>query len=293
MAKKRRRKKKKGSAVDGEFFGGEEDRPPAKGMDFIDEHVIRLARSFGLRITRSLFKDAGFRCTTCMWTTSITGTNGRNAMRAHLKKHLNTRRALNRLRPYVYLGLLLVLSSLVLSFRSDLDIGAAWSLVEGVDWAVMAGPSLLAFSIAAVTGLGTFEYLFRKRPTKRWWLGFRVSVVCALAVLASEVVLASGAAQVHVDWPWLLSGLLPTLALLGTLPDFGLTTLRVSRRQLKPRSYIRRFKSITAEGDEQIFDIQNEIKRMISKGEFDVRKLKKWREQALITLGVIKIEERD
>ena len=194
MAKKRRRKKKKRSAVDGEFFGGEEDRPPAKGMDFIDEHVIRLARSFGLRITRSLFKDAGFRCTTCMWTTSKTGTNGRNAMRAHLKKHLNTRRALNRLRPYVYLGLLLVLSALVLSFRSDLDIGAAWSLVEGVDWAVMAGPSLLAFSIAAVAGLGTFEYLFRKRPTKRWWLGFRVSVVCALAVLASEVVLASGAA---------------------------------------------------------------------------------------------------
>ena len=291
MAKKRRRTKKKRSESDEEFFGDEANRPLAKGQDFIDEHVIRIARSLGLRIKGSLFKDAGFRCTTCMWTTSKTGTNGRNAMRAHLKKHLNTRRARNRLKRYVYLGLLLVLSALALSFRSDLDIGVAWSLVEGVDWAVMAGPSLLAFSIAAVAGLGTFEYLFRKRPTKRWWLGFRVSVVCALAVLASEVVLASGAAQVHVDWPWLLSGLLPTLALLGTLPDFGLTALRVSRRQLKPRSYIRRFKSITAVGDEQIYDVQWEISLRISKGEFDVRKLKKWQAQALITLGILKVEE--
>lgn len=112
-------------------------------------------------------------------------------MRAHLKKHLNTKRALNRLKYYVYLGLLLVLTALALSFRSDLDVGAAQSLVDDTDWAVMAGPTLPAFSIAAAIGLIAFEYLFRKRPTKRWWLGFRVSFGLTLAALASEVVLAS------------------------------------------------------------------------------------------------------
>ena len=293
LAKKRRGKKKKRSEVDGEVGDGEANSTLAKGTDFIDEHVIRLARSLGLRITRSLFKDAGFRCITCMWTTAKTGTNGRNAMRAHLKKHLNTKRALNRLKYYVYLGLLLVLTALSLSFRSDLDVGAAQSLVHDTDWAVMAGPTLPAFSIAAATGLIAFEYLFRKRPTKRWWLGFRVSFGLTLAALASEVVLASGAAQVHVDWPWLLSGLLPLYVLAGTLTDFALTTLRVSRRQLKPRSYITRFKSITADGDEQIFDIQYEIRLMIKKGQFDIQKIQRWQKQALIALGIVKIKERD
>ena len=102
-----------------------------------------------------------------------------------------------------------------------------------------------------------------------------------------------GSTQVHVDWPWLLSGLLPLYVLAGTLTDFDLTTLRVSRRQLNPRSYITRFKSITADGDEQIFDIQYEIRLMIKKGQFDIQKIQRWQKQALIALGIVKIKERD
>ena len=44
-------------------------------------------------VDRGLYKSTGGRCRKCGWTTSKKGYNGRQAMRAHLKKHKRERRA--------------------------------------------------------------------------------------------------------------------------------------------------------------------------------------------------------
>ena len=286
MARKRRRSKKNKRPDDGFYLDDEGNEPLPKGEDFIDDNVFRLAKSLGVRVKRALFKDAGFACSKCGWQTTKLGLRGRNAMRAHLKRHVRDRRAKNHLRVYVWAALMLMFTVLVASIGLTLNPELVKTVIDRLDWSAAAGPILFGASLVAAFGLIGFEILYRKDPTKTWRVGYFISLVFTFAELASEAMMAFGVVGTHVAWPWYLSGLLPIIALSATRADFARTTLRHSRRELQPQSYFRRYRSITGEGDSEIMEIQTQIQSWKKEKQININDLKPWQIQALITLKI-------
>ena len=252
MAKKRRRRKKSKKPDDGFYVDGEESPQLAKGEEFLDDNVFRLAKLLGIRVKRALFKDAGYVCNTDQWVTNKVGANGRNAMRAHLKKHVNERRA-----------------------------------EQEFTWSDAAGPILVVASLLAAFGLLRFEILYGKNPTKQKKTGYFISLILASAVITSEVVLVSGLIDINIDWLWYLSGLIPIGALALTRSEFAFTSLHRSRRMIRSQKYVRLFRAITEHGDDEFMKIQDEIRQKIRNNEFSLKNLKPWQTRALNRLRIV------
>lgn len=293
MAKKRRRRKKnRGQHDEGQFFDDEENATPARGQDYICEDGFKFLKLLGIRIRRSLFKPGGFRCTYCGFRTKKLATAGRNAMRAHHKKHLHDARAGRRLRLAVWLGVLLVMGATTYAIDSTFGIVIVESWGNDLSWDEHVGPALAGISIAISAVILAFAFLYTRKRRKRWQIAFNVSFALAFANILAQVAVVVDVVRLEVAWPWYLSGLLPLGALGLTRKKVGLTALNVSRRDVKPRHYIKMFKSITADGDMRIIEIQLEIEQMIREGRLDTSKLPRWQRLALVTLEILKIGER-
>ena len=287
MAKKRRRRKKSKKPDDGFYVDGEESPQLAKGEEFLDDNVFRLAKLLGIRVKRALFKDAGYVCNTDQWVTNKVGANGRNAMRAHLKKHVNERRAENHLRIFFWAGVLLVLCVLILSADSKFDLRLSRFFQQEFTWSDAAGPILVVASLLAAFGLLRFEILYGKNPTKQKKTGYFISLILASAVITSEVVLVSGLIDINIDWLWYLSGLIPIGALALTRSEFAFTSLHRSRRMIRSQKYVRLFRAITEHGDDEFMKIQDEIRQKIRNNEFSLKNLKPWQTRALNRLRIV------
>ena len=288
MAKKRKRRKKNKKTADSSFIDEEENPPLARGEEIIDDDVFRLARSLHIRVNRTQFKEAGYICNTCQWPTKKVGVNGRNAMRAHLKKHVNERRARNHLLIYVWVGVMLVLGVLIFSADSRFDLGLSKILYQDLTWSDAAGPVLAGGSFLVASGFLGFEILYRKSPTKQRKTGYFVSVILTSAVLASEVVLAFDLAGIQINWFWFLSGFMPIASLAATRSEIAFTTLRRSRRQIRPQNYVRRYRAITEIGDDEVIELKHEIQKKFRNKELRLKKLKPWQKRALITLRILR-----
>ena len=279
--------------MDGEYFDEEGNASTTPGRDFIDEDGFRLAKLLGIRIPKSLFKPGGFRCSYCGFRTKKLGSAGRNSLRAHYKKHLNDARAGRHLRSAAWLGVLLMLCAPAFVIYSKFGAGAVEFWVGDLVREESVGPALAGASLASSTAMITSAYLYTRRHRKRWRIVFNTSLIPAFAVLLAQVALVSGVTQLDVAWYWLFSGFLPLFALTVTRKSVGLTALDVSRRDIKPRHYIRVFKAKTADGDSLLDDIYVEIRLMIRKGQINPQNLEWWQQQALVTLGVLKFQDQE
>ena len=291
MAKKRRRKKKN-RQQDGDFYDDAGNAPISKGEDIVDDFVFRLLKWLGIRIQRKLFRECGFECIECGWQTQKVGIRGRNAVRGHLKIHSNDRRAENHLRVYVWGGLLLVLIVAILSVVSELSLDLSRFTSAWFSWSAIAGPALAGTSILAAAGLIAFEQLYVRNTRRRWRIGYFVSLGLGVIVLLGEAVVASGVGRIHVDLPWLFSGLLPICALAVTRADFAVARLRRSRRGFPPKSYFRRYRAITADGDVEFMEVQTQVEEKIREGHFNTNRLEDWQKRALLTLKITKVRRR-
>ena len=291
MAKKRRRKKKN-RQQDGDFYDDAGNAPISKGEDIVDDFVFRLLKWLGIRIQRKLFRECGFECIECGWQTQKVGIRGRNAVRGHLKIHVNDKRAKNHLRVYVWGGLLLVLVVAILSVVSELNLDLSGFPSVGFSLSAVAGPALAGTSILDATGLIAFEQLYVKNTRRRWRIGYFVSLGLGVIVLLAEAVVASGVGRIDVALPWFFSGLLPICALAVTRADFAVARLRQSRRGFPPRSYFGRYRAITADGDVEFMEVQTQVEEKIRKGLFDTNRLEDWQKRALLTLQVTKVRRR-
>ena len=291
MAKKRRRKKKN-RQHDGDFYDDAENAPLPKGEDIVDDFVFRLLKWLGIRIQRKLFRECGFECIECGWQTQKVGIRGRNAVRGHLKIHLNDKRAENHLRVYVWGGLILVFVIMILSVVRGLSLDLSRFTSAWFIWSAIAGPALAGTSILAAAGLIAFEQLYGRNTRRRWEVGYFVSLGLGVTVLLTEAVLASGVGRIHVTLPWLFSGLLPICALAVIRADFAIARLRQSRRGFPPRNYISRYRAITADGDVEFMEVQTQVEEKIREGLFNTNRPEAWQKRALLTLQVTKVQRR-
>jgi hypothetical protein len=287
MAKKnRRRSKKKKQHEDEPFYGDEEIAPLAKGQDIITDHVFPLLKFFRIPINRSLFKPFGFECVECEWITIKNGVPGRNAMRAHMKRHLNERRARDNLRLYVWGGVLFLLVILVVSLVPFVDRVPIHISTHWLTPSTLTGLALTGASTLSGCGLLVFARLHELGRSKLWRRGYSASITLGILVLVAEATLASGITGIEVTVPWLLSGLLPIIGLALTRTDVGKTKLLRSRREERAPKYIRRYKAITAVGDMEYKVLQSKIDWLIRKKRIQPRSFKKWQLKGLRTMGV-------
>lgn len=287
MAKKRRRRKKNRRQQDEDrFFDDEENAPLSRGKDYIDVHVVRLAKMLGIRIQRSLFKDGGFRCVRCGFRTTKPGTNGRNSLRAHLKRHLREDKAGRHLRSLVWIGLLLVVTALTYVLYTTLGADAVETWAHGLRWSGLAGPGLAGAAITVAAALITSAHFFGKTHQKRWRFAFISILAPTFVILLAQIVAVIGIGQLKIDWFWLLSGLFTIYSLYISNYEVGLTKLRISRREIVPHSYIKMLKAKTANGDMRIIEIQEEIELMIRTGQIKPQNLESWQRQAMVTLEI-------
>jgi hypothetical protein len=266
MAKKnRRRGKKKKQNIDEQYFDDEENIPLAKGEDIISDHVLHLLKILNIPIKRKLFKPFGFECVECEWITNKNNVPGRNAMRAHQKKHKNERRAQNHMLLLVWGGVILVFVIIVVAVTTRIEhipvrISTLWLTPSTITGLVLAGASVL---IAMV--LIAFTQLHNLGQARIWRVGYFTAIGLGGLLLVVEALLASGLTEVDVAVPWLVSGLLPVVALAVARTEFANTKLLRSRRELKSPRYIRRYKAITADGDMEYMELQAEIGSVIRK----------------------------
>ena len=287
MAKnKRRRSKPKKQHQEDEYFDDEENQPLAKGTAIIDDYVLRLLRYLNIRIKRNLFKDYGYQCAQCEWVTSKSGINGRNAARAHSKKHKNEQRARNHMRIQFRFGVGLLLAILLMS---------AWSFAQPVihdiptGWlttSTLTGLALLGTSLISAYFLVDFQSLYSHEPTKQRSDGYLAALTLGALVLIVEALFASGATPLGVPAAWLLSGVLPVAALAYTRSELGQAKLRNSRRERHSPKYIRRYIARTADGDAEHDDLHVNIQGMIRLKSFVPNYSKVWQRKALQTLGL-------
>jgi len=287
MAKKKRRrsKPKKEHQVD-EYFDDEENQPLAKGTEIIDDYVLRLLRYLNIRIKRNLFKDYGYQCADCEWTTRKIGINGRNAARAHSKKHKNEQRALNHMRTQVWIGVRLLVAILLASVWSFIkpaipDIPTGWLTPS-----TLTGPVLLGLSIISAYSVFEFQSRYSHDLNKQWRAGYYLSLSLGALVLIAEALLVLGVFPVDVPAPWLLSGVLPVVALVYTRSDLGEAKLRNSRRERRSTKYFRRYIARTADGDVEYDDLQLKIEGMIRLKSFVPNYSMAWQWKALQAMGV-------
>ena len=285
MAKKRRRGNNRKSETGGELLK-EENAPLARGTDFVDEYVFKFLKLLGIRIPRTLFTDGGFRCIRCGFRTKKLGTSGRNSMRAHGKRHLREVRAGRHLRRLVWSGLLLGVMTLVYVLYMSFGARVVESWAYELTWSDLMGPVLVGTSITTSAAAVTTANLYRSRYKKHWRIAFYTTIVPAFAILLAHMAVVTGIVHSEVAWPWLLGGILPIGALTLTRKEVGLTALDISRRAIKPRKYIRMWRSKTADGDSLLVDIYLEITMMIRTGQLQTQNLEDWQRQALATLEI-------
>ena len=259
--KRRRKKSKKRQQVDNYFDGGS-NHTVAKGTVIIDDYVLRLLRHLNIRIRRSLFKEFGYRCAKCEWATRKNGINGRNAVRAHSKKHKNEQRALSHLRLLYGLGVILLLAILLTS---------AWSFVKPVipdittSWitpSMLTGSALLGISAISGFFMFGFQQLYSHELDQKWRGAYILALSIGALVLIAEALLVSGVVRISIPTPWLLSGAIPVVALAYTRGAIGKAKLRSSRRERRSTKYVRRYIARTADGDEEYDDLQLKISGM-------------------------------
>jgi hypothetical protein len=289
--KRRRRKPEKRQQVDN-LSGGGSNQTLAKGTVIIDDFVLRLLRYLNIRIKRSLFKEFGYQCAKCEWATRKNGINGRNAVRAHSKKHKNEQRALSHLRVQYTLGVGLLLAVLLTS---------AWSFAKPVvpsiatSWltsSTLIGSVLLGTSTISGYFMFGFQKIYSYHLDQRWRTGYLLSLSLGALVLIAEALLASDVTPISVPTPWLLSGAIPVVALAYTRSAVGNAKLRSSRRGRPSTKYVRRYIARTADGDEEYDDIQLKISGVIHRGGFTPNYGKRWQRNALRAMGM-RVERLD
>jgi cation transport ATPase len=284
--KKRRRSKSKNKHQDEGYFDAEENQALAKGTSVIDDHVLRLIRHLNLRIKRSLFKDYGYQCTKCEWATKKTGINGRNAVRAHSKKHKNEQRALNHLRTQLWVGFGLLLAILLTSVWSLIapavpDIPTSWATTSTLIGMVLATTSFFSAYL-----LVNFQSLYSHDLRKHWSHGYLLALTAGVLVLIAEALLVSGPIPADVATPWLLSGALPVAALAYTRTGFGKAKLRASRRERRSTNYVRRYIARTSDGDAEYDVLSVKVKHLIRLKRFVPNYSKPWQWKALNAIDV-------
>jgi len=284
--KKRRRNKSKNQHQDHENFDEEENQPLPKGTGIINDYVLRLLQHLRIRIKRTRFKDYGYQCAECDWVTKKIGLNGRNAVRAHLKKHKNERRAQNHLRLCAWAGAILLLLIVLMAAWSFIspeipDIPPRW--LTSSTW---VGVGLLGSSVISSLALGVFQGAYSADPIRVWRFAYVSAVVLGGVVLAVEVLLVSGLIPIQVPIPWLFSGVLPVWMLVATRGDIGRAKLRLSRRDRCSARYVRRFIAKTADGDEEFDEMQLKILWMIRSKQYAPKYTILWQRKALQTMGV-------
>lgn len=192
------------------------------------DRATRLASSASPRHIRDgFYKPAGFKCPRCEFTSTKTGFSGRQALRAHSKKHKRDRRAW--FRPFVSQGMVVLTVA---------GVGVAGWLMP-LDEPLFTLPfDLISMAVAAVTGL----LLLLSAALLHKGAGKRDSKMASLLVIIGTIsgiwgaALASGLIaprpSLVMEAPiWVLLAITPSLA-----ARVGLMRLSIRRREGKTRS---------------------------------------------------------
>ena len=192
---------------------------------------------------RRLYKPAGIACNQCAFTTKRKGFSGRQALRAHLKKHRNDARAWQRplVRQGVIAGSIVALAVLGLLGSADLRTDLHSALPFGaplvtipeliMGWGTVAtAVALLLSSLWMLAVPGEFG----GQPLVRVLLGLRV----AGGLLGIWVVVGAwGVVSPGLSWPMMA----PVVVVVGLTPILaaraGMVRLLVRRRGVRSASY--------------------------------------------------------
>jgi hypothetical protein len=287
------RNRRRGSRRGSERFDSEET--PSRAREVIDERVVKVADQFGA--TRDDFKVAGFTCRNCGYVTKKRGFNGRQALRAHLKRHVRERRAV--LRPLfiqvavavLTLAIYLVapvVSSNFLPMDEQIDVFSAYVLLpeRSIEIAVVAVPSImvLAHWAAALKLDRAGRNKSRRLTSVMLWTN---SVMLPVAGI-----IASGALGTLL-WPGWFAGFLALwLSNMFLAPAVSRLKLGMARREYQPSGYAPLFRTVSAEIDARLSAFRGRIRRAIYRGDLDPEKTDADRRRILEALGLGHVKPR-
>ena len=245
-----------------------ERQEPKRGEELVDKIVLRSGYLHGVR--PSEFQEAGYACPGCDFRTLKRGDAGKQAMRAHSKRHVRDRRARRR-QGYGLLVLLAV--ALAVAFAPAI---AGFALLDGIDtgsvmgWSRVdiGGIALLVLSLLLVAALLISASQMLKTGRRGWSRKYSASLwATAFLVLAAAVSRWTVIETIH--WPWLFSVLLPWSAALLTGSEVGMARLQVRRREFNPGNRLTLFRAVRIDTDSRIRMAIRNLRTAIMDGRFD------------------------
>lgn len=266
MTTRRQRNKKRPRQHSSE--NGPASRSPVpRGVELVDEEVLE-SGLLGLR--KDDVKEVGLACTECEYRTVRKGSSAKQALRAHIKRHVRDRRA--RTRPVA--AVLVVLMAAV-------TLAMAPALVDRVPTLQLGSPGwqespasrmaeysfvilCVTVSLTVVRSSSGFITTGKSKWSRRHSLSSRLSFVILLSAAGSRWLLAEPA----FSWPWLVAALLPWAAAAATISSVSMTRLAVRRREFSPSNRLKLFRSRDSMADSSIRSGVRDLRHAIQDGRF-------------------------
>jgi hypothetical protein len=234
----------------------------------VDEEVLE---SGVLGLKAKDVKEAGVACAVCGFRTARKGGSARQALRAHLKRHVRDRRA--RARPLAAAWLALIAAVALALVPALVDVPAP--LVERPRFAAAPAlatvwPERLFALLCAALAFFTVMYgsRFARTGMRRWSARYSFASGLSLAV----PLLAAGSRWMVAGsafyWPWLAAALLPWAAAAATASAAAVTRLAVKRREFTPANRLRLYRSKDRDTDLKIRSRVRDLRRAIRDGRF-------------------------
>ncbi len=271
-----------------------DDETPKRTREIVDKRVVGAARQFGA--TREDFKDGGFSCNKCKWRTKKRGFSGRQALRAHLKRHVRERRSI--LRPLMVQAVVVLCAVSIYLFADEIPAEVAPVDLDRIPVELSVDSELpakvAAFAAPSTMLLAHWVVAFRFARSGRPRISRIASSVQMLNDLALLVAAAFASGVVGVAiWPGWLAGFL-VLAGSNAYLAAALSRLRLDmkRREFQPSGYSPLFMTGSAEVDEKLSSFRGRIKSAIYRGELNPEKVgARWR-KLLASLGMGHVRPR-
>lgn len=259
--------------------------PPKRGVELVDEEALA---SGLLRVRPDNMKKVGLACPRCGYRTVRKGNSAKQALRAHLKRHVRDRRAATR--PLIAVFAVLLIAAMIASVPALADQAPTlefhWPLENG-----SLASRLTQFSFAAVcivlagyvlTAAGRFVVTGKSAWSKGYRLASRVSMFILLLASSSQWLLAGEAFY----WPWLAAVLLPWAAIALTVSSVSSTRLAVKRREFSPSNRLLLFRSNDRMTDLDIRRGIRHVRHAIRDGRFKLERLSLMEFKVISRLGL-------
>lgn len=260
-------------------------QPPKKGVEIFDEHVVMLGRMFGIIFKDESLIPIGYSCSLCDYVVKKTGPGSLNSIRGHLKKHRNEERVGRVTNRLSILGFIVLAIAIAYSFIRSLGVDPVFELGEFAHRQLSLVHYLSGASIV-VTLLHWYASEAAKfEPGRRRLLLYNSTFSIALTTVVVNVWFLIR--WKDIEHPELfVIGLLPGLVAGLESKSVGRVKLDKRRRDLKPRDYVRLFRSKTVLIDHKIFLLRVKVREALKEKKLHLNKLSTWQMIALTGLEI-------